>query len=74
MISLRHLIRITSLDDVKEWFKTYYGPANATLVIAGDVKAAEVLDKVNYIRHRHFMTQDPGNQFGIIPKFLVKRS
>jgi zinc protease len=35
-----------SLDDAKTWFKTYYGAANATLVIAGDVKAAEVLQKV----------------------------
>ena len=26
-----------SLDDVKDWFKTYYGPSNAVLVIAGDV-------------------------------------
>ena len=28
-----------SLDDVHEWFKTYYGPANAVLVVAGDVDA-----------------------------------
>lgn len=34
-----------SLDDVKEWFKTYYGAANAVLVIAGDVKAEEALEK-----------------------------
>ncbi len=26
-----------SLDDVKEWFKTYYGPNNAVLVLAGDI-------------------------------------
>ena len=26
-----------SLDDVKEWFRTYYGPANAVVVIAGDI-------------------------------------
>lgn len=39
-------LNAASLDDVKEWFKTYYGPANATLVIAGDVKAAEVFEKV----------------------------
>ena len=26
-----------SLDDVKDWFKTYYGPSNAVLAIAGDV-------------------------------------
>ena len=24
-----------SLSDVQEWFKTYYGPNNVTLVIAG---------------------------------------
>ena len=35
-----------SLDDVKEWFKTYYGPSNAVLSIAGDVKPAEILAKV----------------------------
>jgi zinc protease len=35
-----------SLDDVKEWFRTYYGAANATLVVAGDVSAAEVKKKV----------------------------
>jgi predicted Zn-dependent peptidase len=35
-----------SLDDVKEWFKTYYGPSNAVLSIAGDVKPEEVLEKV----------------------------
>lgn len=28
-----------SVDDVHEWFKTKYGAANATLVIAGDVDA-----------------------------------
>ncbi len=26
-----------SNDDVQEWFKTYYGPNNTTLVIAGDI-------------------------------------
>src|SRR5436190_14692058 len=30
-------LNAASLDDVKDWFKTYYGPANAVLVIAGDV-------------------------------------
>ena len=29
-----------SLDDVKEWFRTYYGAANAVLVIAGDIDVA----------------------------------
>lgn len=31
-------LNAASLDDVKEWFKTYYGPSNAVLSIAGDVK------------------------------------
>lgn len=35
-----------SLDDVKEWFRTYYGPNNAIISIAGDVSAAEVFEKV----------------------------
>ena len=26
-----------SMSDVQEWFKTYYGPNNVTLVIAGDI-------------------------------------
>ena len=30
-----------SLDDVKSWFETYYGPSNAILVLAGDINAAE---------------------------------
>lgn len=35
-----------SLNDVKEWFRTYYGPSNAVLSIAGDIKPDEVLAKV----------------------------
>jgi zinc protease len=35
-----------SLEDVHEWFKTYYGAANAILVIAGDVNPDEVKAKV----------------------------
>lgn len=35
-----------SIDDVKEWFKTYYGPNNAIIAIAGDVKADDVLQLV----------------------------
>jgi len=35
-----------SLEDVHEWFQTYYGAANAVLVVAGDVAAEEVHAKV----------------------------
>lgn len=35
-----------SLDDVREWFKTYYTPSNAVLVLAGDVTMAQAEEKV----------------------------
>jgi zinc protease len=35
-----------SLNDVKEWFKTFYGPSNAVLVVAGDVDPETVRKKV----------------------------
>ena len=41
-------LNAASVADVKDWFKTYYGAANATLVIAGDVNPADVLKKVQY--------------------------
>jgi zinc protease len=35
-----------SLSDVQEWFKTYYGPNNVTVVIAGDITPAVAKEKV----------------------------
>ena len=35
-----------SLEDVREFFKTYYGPNNATLAIAGDIDPAETIQLV----------------------------
>src|SRR5579859_2134649 len=35
-----------SKDDVEEWFKTYYGPSNVTLVIAGDITPEVARQKV----------------------------
>jgi zinc protease len=39
-------LNAASLDDVKEWFRTYYGPSNATLVIAGDIDTETARAKV----------------------------
>ncbi len=47
-------LNAASLEDVKEWFRTYYGPANAVLVVAGDVDLKTVREKV-------------GRYFGDIP-------
>ncbi|MEE2673913.1 MAG: pitrilysin family protein [Myxococcota bacterium] len=35
-----------SLEDVQEWFKAYYGAANAVIAVAGDVDAEEVRARV----------------------------
>ena len=34
-----------SLEDVKQWFADYYQPANAILVIAGDITVEEAMEK-----------------------------
>ncbi|MBI2380837.1 MAG: insulinase family protein [Gammaproteobacteria bacterium] len=41
-------LNAASLDDVREWFKTYYGTANAVLVLAGDIDAATAKQKVEH--------------------------
>jgi zinc protease len=35
-----------SMADVQEWFKTYYGPNNVTLVLAGDITPEVAREKV----------------------------
>lgn len=39
-------LNAASLEDVQEWFKSYYGAANAVIAIAGDIKPQEAYDKV----------------------------
>ena len=41
-------LEAATLEDVKDWFRTWYGAANATLVIAGDVSLAEAREKVEH--------------------------
>jgi predicted Zn-dependent peptidase len=38
-------LNAASLDDFKTWFRTYYGAANATLVLVGDITPAEAKAK-----------------------------
>jgi zinc protease len=49
-------LNAASLDDVQDWFKTYYGPNNAVLVIAGDIDLATARAKVT----RYFGDIPPG--------------
>ncbi|MFI8718783.1 M16 family metallopeptidase [Stenotrophomonas sp. NPDC077464] len=39
-------LNAASLDDVKNWFRTWYGPNNAVLVLAGDIDVATAREKV----------------------------
>jgi zinc protease len=38
-------LNAASLEDVREWFRTYYGPSNAVLAIAGDIDAKTAREK-----------------------------
>lgn len=45
-------LNAATLDDVQEWFRTYYGAANAVLVLAGDIDAATARAKAEqYFGH-----------------------
>jgi len=39
-------LNAASLEDVKDWFRTYYGPSNAVLVVAGDIASDDVKARV----------------------------
>src|SRR5260370_1174888 len=39
-------LNAAAMDDVKEWFKTYYGPSNVVIVMAGDIDPKTAKGKV----------------------------
>ena len=41
-------IAAAGLDDVREWFETHYGAANAIVVIAGDVDTETAVERVEH--------------------------
>jgi len=41
-------LEAASLEDVQDWFKEYYGAANATVVVAGDVDPQHVIERVEH--------------------------
>lgn len=59
-----------SLDDVRAWFKSYYGPNNAVLVIAGDVDAQAVKQRVNY----YFGSIAPNPPYQRTQTWIAKRN
>ena len=57
-----------ALADVQDWFKTYYGPNNAVIVIAGDIDAATARQKVE----KYFGAIPPGPPIGKQDKWVAK--
>ena len=49
-------LNAASLDDIKDFFRSYYSPSNASLAIAGDVDP----DKVKELAERYFGSIAPG--------------
>ncbi len=54
-----------SLDDIKDFFRRFYSPSNASLAIAGDIRRDETLELVN----RYFGDLSPGPAVRRIGRF-----
>jgi zinc protease len=59
-----------SLSDVQEWFKTYYGPNNVTVVIAGDVTPEVAKEKVE----KYYGEIPPGPPIAKQEVWIAKRT
>jgi zinc protease len=58
------------LEDVKSWFQSYYGPANAVVVVAGDVDPKTAREKVE----RYFGDIPPGPPVARQGVWIAKRT
>lgn len=58
-----------TLEDVREWFRTYYGPSNAILVLAGDLDAEEARPLVA----RYFGDIPPGPPLTQLERWVPER-
>ncbi len=63
-------LEAASLEDVHEWFKTYYGPNNAVLVVAGDIEPQTALQKVK----KYFGDIPPGPPVARQDRWIARRS
>ena len=59
-----------SLSDVQEWFKTYYGPNNVIVVVAGDVTPEAVREKVE----KYYGDIPPGPPIAKQEVWIAKRT
>ena len=49
-------LKAATFDDVRDFFRTYYHPSNASLVVAGDIETADAFERVR----AHFEEIPPG--------------
>ncbi|MBI4328226.1 MAG: insulinase family protein [Chloroflexi bacterium] len=63
-------LNAASLEDVREWFKTYYGTANAVIVIAGDIDATTARQKAE----KFFGDIPPGPPLAKHDDWIAKRT
>lgn len=61
-------LNAASMDDVKEWFKTYYGPSNVVICLAGDIDAKTAKEKVE----KYFGNIPPGPPVGHQETWIAK--
>jgi zinc protease len=59
-----------SMTDVREWFKTHYGPNNVTLVLAGDITPEAARQKVE----KYYGDLPPGPPLAQHREWIAKRS
>jgi zinc protease len=61
-------LHAATLDDVKEWYRTYYGPNNAVLALAGDITVERAKELVT----KYFGAIPPGPPLTSAEKWIPK--
>lgn len=59
-----------SLEDVQQWFRDYYGAANAVLVLAGDIKPARARE----LAEKYFGDINPGPPVSRMKSWVPQRN
>ncbi len=62
----------TGLDDVKEFFTTFYTPSNATLVVYGDIDKVKAKELINKYFGEIKGSSKPGSPAMVEPYFLTE--
>ena len=63
-------LQAASLDQVREWFRSYYGPSNAVIALTGDIKPEDARARVE----RYFGSFNPGTPVAHPKVWLVRRT